>query len=292
MLILIANPHAGHGRCRKIAAQVQSALQSAGVDFVLRWTDGPHHATTLAQQAVADGADTIVAIGGDGTVAEVLCGIAGSSATLGIVPAGTGNDFATGLGIKTGDIAQNVAILLSGKTRLCDIGKIDDRYFLNVFALGIDIDLHEVSLKLKKFTRGMLTYLLAVLLVIPRFKSKHIKMQADGKIIERDVVLLAIGNGDRFGGGMKVTPKAKVDDGLLDVCLVRDCSRLRILRLLPMFIAGKHTCVPECEYFTVREASISGDHLQVEYDGEVDLHLPVHIRIADEKIKVLSPSKI
>lgn len=243
---VILNPWSDRGRAKERATEIEQAAQSfGGVELAL--TKRPGEARLLAQEAAANGFDLVVAAGGDGTVHEVVNGLmqgGASSAMLGVIPIGSGNDFAYAMGIPT-DIETAVSHLFTGKNRTIDLARVEDdrgrfAFFDNNLGIGFDAI---VVIETGNITRvhGFLMYLVAVLRTIAfYFQTPRLKIQFDDERVEQESLFLALGVGPRGGGGFFLTPDAKHDDDLIDSCLVNPVGRLTMLSMLGQAIKGTH----------------------------------------------------
>lgn len=233
---LIANPASGGGRTLKIVSAAVDALMRRGADFDVELTTAPRHATEIALRACTD-FDTIVAVGGDGTIHEVAAGMLRCDKPLGIIPAGSGNDLVKSLGIPV-DVEQAVETLLAGRTRTIDTGTVNGRCFVNVVGIGFDAAVNHTSHGLRWPSSGMARYLAALVKTLGTYDPVRLKVEIDGMAAEQDLYLLTIGNGTTCGGGFRLTPRAKLDDGLLDVTAVKPISILPLLWHLPKVFGG------------------------------------------------------
>jgi len=275
---VIANPTAGKGRGRETIPYISEMLRQQGIGFSLAYTAYPGHATELARQAVAEGYETVVALGGDGTVNEVvngLCADLGSDPNpaaivkLGVIPAGSGNDFAYAVGLPP-DARAAAKRLFNGSTRLVDMGRINGRFFAYGVGLGFDADVVIESRKIKRL-RGVLLYCLALIKVlIFQHRSYQLEINLDDTHLEQQAMMVSVANGQRYGGAFLVTPDAKVDDGLLDVCIISPISRLEMLRFIPLILKGYHTKLSVVKMWSGHRVSVkSGSPLVSHVDGEV-----------------------
>ncbi|MBN1312912.1 MAG: diacylglycerol kinase family lipid kinase [Anaerolineae bacterium] len=286
---LIVNPASDRGRTAQIGEALQALLQERaaaasekgqqyGLDWVL--TTHPGHATILAQQAAEDGFDIIVAVGGDGTVHEVVNGLmrieAGKRPALGIIPVGTGNDFVHNLGLTT-DRAEAAHRLFSEKTRVVDVGMISDgtgrqEYWDNTVGIGFSGAVNIATRKLTQ-ARGFIVYLIAVLetiLLRPPTIPARIRID-DRPASERAVSMISLCNGPREGGGFPVAPNAVMDDGLITCMIMRGMSRLTMLYFVPVVMRAKHLQYKRhFEESTIRRIQIEADRtLAIHIDGEI-----------------------
>jgi diacylglycerol kinase (ATP) len=246
---LIANPQAGRGRGRNTIPLVTDILKREGLSFSLVETAYPGHAIELARRAVIDGCEIVVALGGDGTVNEVVNGLCvdlgdapnpGSVIKLGIIPAGSGNDFAFALGLPS-DLPELCRLLVNGRTRLVDLGRMNDRFFAYGVGMGFDAEVNVESRKIR-WLKGIGPYLLALLKVLLfSHNIYHVEITFDGVHLNQRAMMISVANGRRYGGAFLVTPDAMLDDGLLNLCIVSPLSRLQMVRVLPLFLKGGHT---------------------------------------------------
>ena len=266
--VLIVNPVAGRGLTRRRESEAIRALQAAGLEFEVERTEAPEHATDLARRAVAAGARRIIAFGGDGTVHEVAHGMWDSEAELGVLPFGSGNDFAQAHGIPS-DVAGAVEVLMHGREGKTDVGRFGQQTFVNTVGIGFDA---EVSLESRRirYLRGDLLYLLAVLRTLNRFRGMPMRIEAPG--LERDdfTFFITVAIGQREGGGFNLTPDALVDDGLFDLCVVDQISIPRIIQLIPKGMKGTHTGQPYVTMHRTPTVSITIDrHYVLHADGQL-----------------------
>jgi YegS/Rv2252/BmrU family lipid kinase len=273
--LVIFNPKAKRGRAYRRMAKVQQALESAGLPFEMIVSEQPGHAVELARRAALAGRELIVAAGGDGTVNEVVNGLLQAanggdvSCSLGVLPVGSGNDFANSLGIPT-DLRQAAEKLKLRQVRRIDIGCVNGRHFANNVGLGFEA---MINLEAHKLTwlPGQPGYLVAVFRAMISYPYPVVDVTLDdGDLPQKTILMISVGNNRRIGGGFLITPHAAPDDGLLDVCLVDAIPRLEILRLLPKAITGNHAGEPAVHMLRSRRILIHAqDPLPVHADGEI-----------------------
>lgn len=273
---LIINPIANLGRAWAESSELRSRIES--LDYI-DWsvTTNTGHATELAKQAACQGYDLVVAAGGDGTMHEVLNGLmqlpAEDRPCLGVLPVGSGNDFAYANNISPD---PNLALdqILNGQPTPIDIGCMSFNgqscFFGNAIGIGFDTIVTVNSRRFKNF-KGFAIYFLAVLqTMIFNYEPFHLKMQVDGEPWEKTLLMLALMNGKREGGGFHVTPHALPDDGKLDIMSIDKVNRLRMLRILPEVMKGTQFKLPDCTYRQLKHISISSDRpLYIHADGEI-----------------------
>lgn len=276
---LIVNPVSGRGYGRKACPLIRQYLSDLGADFDLVQTGAPGEAIHLARQALNDGFDTIVAVGGDGTSHEVVNGMMSGAkgpivGTLGCIPTGCGNDFAAMNGVPA-DLEEACKLIVAGKTRLVDIGRVtlDDRitrHFDNTVGIGFD---GLVTMEARKFKRlrGMALYLPVVLKTI--FLTMHpprVEIEFDGQVIRQRILMAVIANGPREGSSFLVAPDARHDDGLLDLIIAGTMSKLQMLAIVPKFMKGTHIHDRRVATKRVKHVIVSSeDPLYIHVDGEI-----------------------
>ena len=268
MLYIIANETAGSGAGAAAFGRVRALLQDRGIPFRADRTEFHGHATRLADAAVAAGETDIVCIGGDGTLFEVVNGLAGRFVTLYFVPCGTGNDFVKVLHLPK-DPVEALEAQLSGTPRKIDVGRLNDMHFINVSGSGFDVEVLRQAARFKKFGKGLLPYLLGIFAALRHFRALPVEITADGKTEKAEVTIFSVGNGCYIGGGMKAVPHASPDDGLFDVVIAQKFSRPAILRMLTKFIPGKHTTLPGIREFRCRKITFRCPGMVLDVDGEL-----------------------
>ena len=266
---LILNPIAGRGRGAKYKEPLLAALRASGVEFDVAVT-GQHGAgRILAKQAVAEGFDTIIAAGGDGTVNEVVNGLAGGPAALGVLPLGTGNDFAAMMGMSKNPL-QALEQILRGRSLPVDLCRVNDRFFASTVGAGYDGEVTFAANHKFKRMRGMIVYILAVFSTVFAFRPRKVRLTIDGESVEQEITLIAVANSRTYGGGMCVAPNAVADDGLFEICLADKMGPARIMMMLPRFIKGNHLSMREVTISRGREITLEcAEPLYYQIDGEV-----------------------
>ncbi|GAA3211500.1 diacylglycerol kinase [Dactylosporangium siamense] len=278
-IALLANPTAGKGRKAGLLPEVVARLRAGGhtVDVV---TAGSRDAMVdLGRQAVADGR-AVVAMGGDGTVHLGLQAVAGTGAPFGIVPAGTGNDFAVRLGLPGDTLAAAEAIAAHTRTTSIDLAKVSGggttAWFGAVMAAGFDAFVNERANRMR-WPRGPQRYNLAIVAELLALRSRRYQMRIDEVESEFDSVLVAIGNTESYGGGFRIVPGADPTDGLLDVVVAEPLSRRTLMRLRPKVFKGTHVEDPRVSTFRARRIELAAEGVTAYADGERICPLPVTI---------------
>jgi YegS/Rv2252/BmrU family lipid kinase len=264
----IVNPVAGKKNAARHVPRIEQTTKDMGYEAAIYITDRPGDAVEKTAEAVREGCDVVVAVGGDGTVNEVVNGLDGISVVMGVIPAGSGNDFSRTLRIPQ-DFEGALDCILKGRTRTVDVGTVNGKRFVNVASIGFDTQVVMETNRIKKRIPGPLAYVLGVFKALTGYKAFDIELETKDNIIRKRAALVAVANGMFYGGGMKIAPRAVVDDGLFDVCLVEDMRRLRILRLFPIIYSGRHLLRPEVKYFRTTRIRIECLGGYINSDGEI-----------------------
>ncbi len=259
-------------------------------------TGRPGDAEALAAGAAVAGHDRVIAIGGDGTVQEVVNGLLRqrSPPELGIVPLGSGNDLARSLGLPT-ELASAWRAAIGRKTRSTDVaharnGDATERWFASAGGIGFDAQVAAAMIERGGWQAGRAGYLLTTLSELRRYSNRPIRLTVDGISSDHHVLLVAIANGAYYGGGMRIAPDAQPDDGMLDVCVVGDVSRLTAIRQLPNLYRGTHVRHPQVSMLRGRSIEIDGDGgTRVHLDGEPFGSLPLRVSLVPAAIEVAVP---
>jgi diacylglycerol kinase (ATP) len=290
MYFFILNPIAGRGRSVRAMQRIKEILDEKREKYKVVETEYPGHATVIAKDAVKNGVKRIVAVGGDGTLLEVANGMIGENAVMGIIPAGTGNDFIKAVGIPN-DPDTALEILLREKHKRVDIGLADEkRYFLNISGTGFDVEVLKNTEKVKRFLTGLTAYYTAVLMAVFGYRFKKVTLKMEGRTIEKKVLLVAVANGISYGGGMKVAPEASIEDGLLNVTVVEKMPRWRIPIDLPKFVKGEHETIKYIEKYKCESVTIETEKEEpLNMDGEITGSTPVTFKVVKNAISVFAP---
>lgn len=313
---VVLNPASSSGKAGRLRHRIETYLSGRGIEFDLRLTRGPGHAVDLAREAVEAGVQTVVAVGGDGTVHEVVRGLLGSSIderspegkggsalderpSLAVVPVGTGNDFYRMVGT-SGEPEDALTVLERGRRRLFDVGVVrwegGCRPFVNLLGVGVDV---EVLRRREGFRhlRGLAQYLTALLVAVLRFRPFEVRIRIDDREeIAGRAHLAAITVGPSAGGGFLLNPGATPDDGRLDLCFVDALSYLEVVRYLPRIVRGNHQDLDVVRLRRLRRARIErsdGRPLEFELDGEL-MDDPVswlEVSIEARCLPVLAPGR-
>lgn len=279
---VIVNPISGRGAGERSIPLIEEQLRAYGLEFEIVRTERPWHAAELAQEAAAQGYDVVVAVGGDGTSDEVLNGLMLAKAAgvprlpaMGIISVGRGNDFAFGMGVPPG-VEAGCRVLSQGRPRPVDVGRVtggffpQGRYFGNGVGIGFDAVVGFEALKLQ-WLSGFPSYIVAALKTIfLYFRAPLLQIEYDDQTLTQPSLLVSIMNGRRMGGGFFMAPNGRVDDGLLDLCIARQVSRLRVFGLIPRFMNGTQFGQPEITAGQTRRVVVTAleGSLPAHGDGE------------------------
>lgn len=269
-------------------------FEQAGYETSCHATKGAGDATRAAALAVDRKFDLIVVAGGDGTLHEAINGMAEKRARppLGIIPAGTTNDFARALKLPLRDPIRATRAIVEGQKVAVDIGKINDRYFINIAGGGALTDLtYEVPIKMKTMI-GQLAYYIKGIEKLPSIRPSRVRIEADGMTIDEDIMLFLIANSNSIGGLEKVAPNADWTDGKFDCIVLRKSSLPDFLRIARHVIKGDHIHDPAVVYFqTKRLKATSSEKVLLNMDGEFGGQLPLEFSVLPKHLEVIMPQK-
>jgi diacylglycerol kinase (ATP) len=285
-IALLTNPTSGKGLGSRTSAIALPRLREAG--FHVRRLEGrdADEALDLARQAVADGVETLVVVGGDGMVHLGVQAVAHTATALGIIPAGTGNDAARYFGIPRRDPQAAADVVIGGRVRTVDLARTGATYFLCVMSAGFDAIVNERANRMT-WPRGQMRYNLATLAELRVFEPLPYTLDLDGETVSTRAVLVAVGNGPSFGGGLRITEGAVLDDGLLDVVIFHAVTKPDLLRTYPKLFKGTHTSHPAYEHHRVREVTVAAPGIVAYADGERLGPLPLTVTADPGALKVL-----
>ena len=286
-IALLTNPTAGKGRGRRARDAAVTRLRSTGIAVRTLEGGSPDQALALAQQQVAAGVDALVVCGGDGMVNIGAQAVAGTEIPLGIIPAGTGNDVARYFDLPLKDAATAAERVIAGEVRTIDLARSLDRYYVTVMAAGFDAVVNERANRMT-WPRGQMRYNLATLAELRTFKPLPYILELDGNVVHTEAMLVAIGNGPSFGGGLRITEGAVLDDGFLDVVVTKPVGKLELVRTYPKLFKGTHTTHPQYEHHRVRRITVAAPGIVGYADGERFGPLPMTIECVPRAMKVLA----
>jgi YegS/Rv2252/BmrU family lipid kinase len=287
-IALLVNPHAAGGRPLRLLRPVEARLRELGLPFRTERTDSLLHGCELAREAAARG-EVPVTLSGDGLVGAVAGALREvPNAVLGVLPGGRGNDFARMAGIPLG-VEAAVDVLAHGIPRAVDVGEAGGRTFLGVASLGFDSEANRIA-NAAPAALGRLVYVYGALRALAAWEGARFAVDVDGERVEFEGWSVAAANSGFYGGGMRVAPHARLDDGALDVVTLADCSRLGLLRLLVKVFRGTHVHEPGVGVRRGAEVRVSADRPFTVYaDGDAIGNLPITLRAVPAALRVLLP---
>jgi diacylglycerol kinase (ATP) len=284
-LKLIYNPAAGRGRARRHIGEAKRFLLDRGAKLDVEESTSPADLTRLAAESSRAGFDRVVICGGDGSLNLAVRGFDLTRGTLALLPFGSGDDFARVLGIPR-NVRGACEVILAGNVREVDVALANDRRYLGVAGLGFDSEVAEFANNGAKFLRGSLIYLYAIFRVLPKFQPHRVRI--NGR--DDEIMFAVAGNSRQYGGGIRIVPDARIDDGLLDLCVVHRTSKAVLLKTLPKAYTGAHVKSPFVEMSRAPEFTIESEREMAVYaDGERLTTTPVVFGIAAEKLKIIAP---
>ncbi len=299
--MLIVNPSSGPWDTRRELPSVLTQLEQNGWRTTLHETTRGGEATELALRAVAEELDAVFVVGGDGTINEVVNGLAGSQVAMGVLPGGTGNTWARGLGLPRRSpmhwqrLRDSVEALLRGSTRKVDLGRINDRYFLQWAGLGLDAD---VAYAMEPRSRGQkrlgaAAYVVAGLATAFHMVGTRTRIHIDDDRIYRRCILVVISNSRLYGGGVLMTSGARLDDGLLDVNVFAGTGFGSALRTFGAVITGLHVWDRRYSHYQGHSIRIESDTpMSVHVDGEPFDKTPIECQVVPRALSVILPKQV
>jgi diacylglycerol kinase (ATP) len=285
VLILAINPNSGKGRARKQASIAKDHFSQMGmpvslvegrtlIDFRERFL------TQLTNEAITG----VVALGGDGFIHEIIQHIVPLNIPLGVIPCGTGNDFARSIGIHKLSISEQIELIAKSKTKSIDLGLVGQQWFAAILSSGFDAVVNERA-NLMKWPKGRMKYNIAMVEKLIALKAHHYRIHMDETEVDVQATLVTVANGASYGGGMKVCPEASLDDGLFDVMVLGKVSRTELLKVFPKVYRGKHVGHPAVTFFRCSKIEIKGSGSSFA-DGEPVAQLPLTAHCVSAALEV------
>ena len=288
-LRLIYNPAAGRGRARRHIEDAEEHLRALGAQVDAAASSSPDDLTRLAAEGSRGGWDRVVVCGGDGTLHRAVRDYDLGGAPLALLPLGSGDDFAKVCGIPR-DLRAACEVAVRGGVREVDVAHANGIRYLGVAGLGFDSEVARYANEHAKFLRGSLVYLYAILRVLPRFTPHPVRINGNA---QQEIMFATVGNSRQYGGGIRITPAAQIDDGELDFCIVHRTSRLQLLTTLPLAYSGGHVRKRYVECGRGREFRFESERpLDVFADGEHVTTTPVTFGLVGEKLRIIVPAPV
>ncbi|HGE71355.1 TPA: diacylglycerol kinase family lipid kinase [Candidatus Poribacteria bacterium] len=288
----IVNPSAGHGNYKHVIHDIESVFSRSHFSYDITILSCKGEATLIAKES-ADNYSAIIAVGGDGTINEVLNGLIGTNAILGIIPAGTGNGIAREFGLPL-KVKEACKIILNGHTKWIDVGNAGGRYFMGCAGTGFDALIAKFAGELRGPFRGIWVYFFAGLIVFHRYKPKLVNITINSELsLEVKPLLIAIANTKRYGGRALITPQASPDDGLFDICIIKSMNMISLAFNLPKLFKGTHTNLPQVKIHKAENVFIQANEpIPFHIDGEsLDSCCSIQFNIMPKAIRLFVPKE-
>ncbi|HEX3197929.1 MAG TPA: YegS/Rv2252/BmrU family lipid kinase [Propionibacteriaceae bacterium] len=292
---LVVNPSAGKGRALELLPHVAGTLRDGGANLEILLSRDFAEAQSMTRGAIEDGVDVLAVMGGDGIMhlgvntAAVAHLLRGSRTTLGLIPAGTGNDLCRGIGLDPRDAVAAAAVIAAGHSRSLDLAQVGDTYIGGVLATGFDALVNRRANQMP-WPRGSTRYALATMAELRVFSPLQYRLTLDGEVREQQAMLVAVGNTSSYGGGIMICPKADPYDGLLDITIIHPVGRLKLLRLFPETYSGRFVRDPCVEQLRVREVTVEGSGLVGFGDGEMIAAAPLKVCCVPQALPIFIPN--
>lgn len=291
--LFIINPAAGNGRGFKFVPLIKELAKEhrAEKDCEIELTRYPGHATEIAREYAAIPDLRVYAVGGDGTVNEVLNGIVNTGRQMAVIPAGSGNDFVRSIGEKESAKKYFLNVIM-GTPRFVDAGSVNGRYFLNVASLGIDAEACRYAQKYKKraVIGGKTAYLVGAAIALKNYVTNDISIEFDGETLNEKITLMIIANAKYYGGGIPAAPNADMSDGLLDVAVMPARTLYELAKIAPYFYMGKQNRIDRLiRRQTTRVVVRSENCLTAEFDGEVSVAREFAFEVSHNAVNLVFP---
>ena len=280
MWVVLFNPSSGGGKGRRIATQVVEYLHSENLNvlevFGADYDEASINFTEVIKRHSSE-IKAVVVVGGDGMVHLAIQELAGSEIPMALIPAGTGNDFARALNLDLKNPLSNLTVYLRTAPVAVDLGRAKNRFFADILSTGFDSIVNERANRLR-YVKGRMKYNIAIFLVLSTFKPKSYRFRVDAIDFTTKAMLIAVSNGQSYGGGMKVTPDAQIDDGVFDVMILGPVSKFEFLKVFPKVFSGAHTNHPAVKILRGRSVTIESNAIAYA-DGERIGDLPVTAQV-------------
>ncbi|CAN5802074.1 diacylglycerol kinase family lipid kinase [soil metagenome] len=285
---MVLNPSAGKGRAGRVRASVSRFFEERGLRPVWHITEGQGHAGGIVRGLPEE--VPVVAVGGDGTVHEVAAACAGTGRTMGVLPAGSGNDYVKALGVST-SLRRALEVLVGGRVRVVDTAEVNGVPFNNGLGIGFDAEVAAGVEEAPAYLGGTGRYLWSVGRLLKDFRCHEARLKLDGEIIEARTILVAVALGTTYGSLFRLTPDAVLDDALFDVIWSEEVNRTEVLRLIPAALRGTLSKRPKVHTARAREVEIDlAEEVPAHVDGEMLAHTRrFHARILPAALRIVAP---
>lgn len=286
-ICFIINPISGIGRQRTVEKLLDQLVDKTFFEYQIEYTQAPKHATVLAKQAVEKGFGIVVAVGGDGSVNEVAKGLIGTTSSLGILPAGSGNGLARHLGIPM-DLKKSIRLLHQGSSKTIDSIQFNNHHFVNVAGVGFDA---HIGWEFSRFgKRGLSSYLKVIFRELSSFKTQPFELIIDGQAIRKDAYLISFANGSQWGNNAYIAPLADISDGIMDVVIVKKFPLLMSFIMAYKLFNKKLNTFSSVEIIKAKHVLVKQQTTIAHIDGEpVESGQQIEINVHPLSLKVVVP---
>lgn len=289
-ILVLVNPFAGNGKTLKKMEKIKCLLEKNPHDFSWKITGSPDEMRAHILRAGRDSAHMLLLMGGDGTVHAALSAIQAARLPFGLLPCGRGNDFARNIGLPL-DLSHNGIIAAEPVYQTLDLPFLNDRPFGSIACTGFDAEVNKLARDKQGYFGGTLGYIICVVRALRSYVPFEAEVRVGDDVWQGRIMMVAVSNGAHYGGGMKITPEARMNDGKFDVCIIEEVSKWELIREFPKVFQGKHTAHPKVHIFRGVEVEIHSDEKREIYaDGEYMGDLPCTARIGHKHIQVLGVS--
>ena len=290
-ILVITNPFAGGGKTLRLLPKIKHWLSKSLHEFSFVTTRSPDEMRLEIIKAPAQGINALLLMGGDGTVHLALPAIVEANLPFSYLPCGRGNDFARNIGLPM-DLRNNCSIPSNPSFHQVDLPSINNIPFVAVAYIGFDAEVNRLANDKKGYFGGTLGYIVCVLKALRNFRSFEVQITIDDDTWKERVMMVTVANAPFYGGGMKIAPDADMNDGVFDICIVQEISKLELLRQFPKVFKGTHIFHPRIMMKTGRRVKLASDEVrEVFADGEYVGALPAECTIGNQKIQIMSPQK-
>ncbi len=285
MLILAINPSSGKGHARREATKASEYFSNRGINTLLLEGESlQDFRNSFLREIDRDDVTGVIACGGDGLVHELIQHSAPRDIPVGVIPCGTGNDFARSIGVYKLALSQQCDLIVNSEPKSIDLGIVNETWFSAILSTGFDALVNERA-NLMVWPKGRMKYNLAMIEKIIALRPHHYRIRIDDKELDLPATLITVANGRSYGGGMNICPEASLEDGLFDVMILGEVSRSELLKVFPKVYRGKHVGHPAVTFYRAREIEISGSGSSFA-DGEPIAKLPLTAKCVSNALRV------
>jgi YegS/Rv2252/BmrU family lipid kinase len=290
-ILVIVNPAAGSRKSLRLLPDIKQWLSQSPHEVLFTIPESPDEMRSEMMKAPDRGIDAFLPVGGDGTVHQALPAIAEAKIPLGFLPCGRGNDFARNIGLPS-KLQKSCSLPSNPSFHQVDLPRINNIPFVAVAYVGFDAEVNELANEGKGYFGGTLGYIVCVTKALKSFKPFEVEITIDGDTWRERIMMVTVANAPFYGGGMKIAPDANMNDGLLNICIAKEISKLELLWEFPKVFKGTHIYHPRIMMKSGRRIRLTSDEPRNIYaDGEYVDHLPADCTIGNQTIHIMSPMK-